>query len=250
MKASTALLAAGAALLASLPILAQASTVSTDPSYYNYVSANDPYYAVGDFAVTSDPTPGLSASKGGASSSTTNNYNTPIIAASVSSSGFYAGATASNGLTYYFSVNGPGSGTTAVNITASGNISSTGSGGGSGFLTIGPAENGSTFVSRDMQSGPAGSTLISLNDTFDLTIGAIYRISMQTSLYANQNGTADVSLDPYIHPRDSNYSVTTYGGIGNLAVAPIPAALPLFISALGGLGFVGWRRRKSEQAAT
>jgi hypothetical protein len=28
-------------------------------------------------------------------------------------------------------------------------------------------------------------------------------------------------------------------------VTPIPPALPLFASALGGLGFVGWRRRKS-----
>jgi hypothetical protein len=34
------------------------------------------------------------------------------------------------------------------------------------------------------------------------------------------------------------------------AVTPVPAALPLFISALGGLGFVGWRRRKSVHAAT
>ncbi|GAB2176014.1 hypothetical protein [Dongia sp. agr-C8] len=37
----------------------------------------------------------------------------------------------------------------------------------------------------------------------------------------------------------------------NVAVAttPIPAALPLLISALGGLGFVGWRRRSAETAA-
>jgi hypothetical protein len=30
-----------------------------------------------------------------------------------------------------------------------------------------------------------------------------------------------------------------------IASTPIPAALPLFISALGGLGFAGWRRRRS-----
>ncbi|MDH3380970.1 MAG: VPLPA-CTERM sorting domain-containing protein [Gammaproteobacteria bacterium] len=28
-------------------------------------------------------------------------------------------------------------------------------------------------------------------------------------------------------------------------VVPIPAALPLFLSGLGALGFVGWRRRQS-----
>lgn len=45
------------------------------------------------------------------------------------------------------------------------------------------------------------------------------------------------------------------GGWGNLnfgsltvAATPIPAALPLLVSALGGLGFVGWRRRKQPAA--
>lgn len=33
-----------------------------------------------------------------------------------------------------------------------------------------------------------------------------------------------------------------------LAATPIPAALPLFISALGGLGFVGWRRKQIHAA--
>jgi hypothetical protein len=39
--------------------------------------------------------------------------------------------------------------------------------------------------------------------------------------------------------------------IGTVAVSttPIPAALPLFISALGGLGFVGWRRRQAKGVA-
>lgn len=32
-----------------------------------------------------------------------------------------------------------------------------------------------------------------------------------------------------------------------LASTPLPAGLPLFISALGGLGFVGWRRRKATR---
>jgi hypothetical protein len=34
-----------------------------------------------------------------------------------------------------------------------------------------------------------------------------------------------------------------------IAATPIPAALPLFASALGGLGFVGWRRKKAAAAA-
>jgi len=41
-----------------------------------------------------------------------------------------------------------------------------------------------------------------------------------------------------------------YLNFGSLTVAatPIPAALPLLVSALGGLGFVGWRRKKAEAA--
>lgn len=33
------------------------------------------------------------------------------------------------------------------------------------------------------------------------------------------------------------------------AVTPVPAALPLFISGLGGLGLVGWRRKRAASAA-
>jgi hypothetical protein len=31
-------------------------------------------------------------------------------------------------------------------------------------------------------------------------------------------------------------------------VTPVPAALPLFISALGGLGYFGWRRNRGRAA--
>jgi hypothetical protein len=48
-----------------------------------------------------------------------------------------------------------------------------------------------------------------------------------------------------------NGSSENYYIIGELGIAstPIPAALPLFASALGGLGFLGWRRRKNAQNA-
>lgn len=47
---------------------------------------------------------------------------------------------------------------------------------------------------------------------------------------------------------------TTSSGLADLqvvpavATTPVPAALPLFISALGGIGFLGWRRRKTTAA--
>ena len=43
-------------------------------------------------------------------------------------------------------------------------------------------------------------------------------------------------------------SVYVAQAAAQLATTPIPAALPLFASALGGLGFAGWRRRKTRAA--
>jgi hypothetical protein len=39
-------------------------------------------------------------------------------------------------------------------------------------------------------------------------------------------------------------SLTVVGPL--IAATPIPATLPLLVSAIGGLGFLGWRRRKAE----
>jgi hypothetical protein len=51
-------------------------------------------------------------------------------------------------------------------------------------------------------------------------------------------------------PGTPGHSVSGTLNFGSLTVAttPIPAALPLLVSALGGLGFVGWRRRESAAA--
>jgi hypothetical protein len=37
-------------------------------------------------------------------------------------------------------------------------------------------------------------------------------------------------------------------GSFTVATTPIPAALPLLVSALGGLGFVGWCRKQGAAA--
>jgi hypothetical protein len=42
----------------------------------------------------------------------------------------------------------------------------------------------------------------------------------------------------------SDYRLVFSEGIGNSAVAPLPASLPLFVSAIGGLGMLGWRRKR------
>jgi hypothetical protein len=54
----------------------------------------------------------------------------------------------------------------------------------------------------------------------------------------------------FIIPISSVASFSGYFNFGSLTVTttPVPAALPLLVSALGGLGFVGWRRREVAAA--
>jgi hypothetical protein len=49
-------------------------------------------------------------------------------------------------------------------------------------------------------------------------------------------------------PYQSQGSSVTFSFDAPVAATPIPPALPLFASALGGLGFVGWRRNKAATA--
>jgi hypothetical protein len=38
--------------------------------------------------------------------------------------------------------------------------------------------------------------------------------------------------------------VESYAGLGTLTPTPLPAALPLFASGLGAIGFFGWRKKR------
>jgi hypothetical protein len=72
-----------------------------------------------------------------------------------------------------------------------------------------------------------------------------------------------IQLDLLLNPGPSNVEISalidpTFGATGGSfifspgvtsAVTPVPAALPLFISGLGGLGLLGWRRNKQDAAA-
>ena len=73
------------------------------------------------------------------------------------------------------------------------------------------------------------------------------------TIYTNGEAAPHFSAGVFAITFD-NHSIPAGAYAGTLTVAtvaatPIPAALPLFASALGGIGFVGWRRRKNAAAA-
>ncbi len=54
--------------------------------------------------------------------------------------------------------------------------------------------------------------------------------------------TVDFVIDPIF---DAGSDDTQFTGIIMVSAVPLPAALPLFLSALAGLGLMGWRRRQA-----
>jgi len=90
-----------------------------------------------------------------------------------------------------------------------------------------------------------------------LLTNTIYSILVSASASAATNNVIVVAAwaDPhiYIDPTflgGDQFSLIISDGIGNatLAATPIPAALPLFIGAIGGAGLFGrWRTRRTNQ---
>jgi hypothetical protein len=68
--------------------------------------------------------------------------------------------------------------------------------------------------------------------------------------FKNSNGADPLlTLDGWAAPGATAGGNWVYtANFSTVAATPIPAALPLFASALGGLGFVGWRRRARASA--
>ena len=61
-----------------------------------------------------------------------------------------------------------------------------------------------------------------------------------------QSGPTDI-FNGYV----DNFTIntTTYDFEAAAAATPLPAALPLFASGLGAMGFIGWRRKRKALAA-
>jgi hypothetical protein len=128
-------------------------------------------------------------------------------------------------------------------------------------FSLDTAANGSGSVTANFLNLAVGALSFDYSQASDnLFIGGDL-----TGIFGQTSGTDDLIMlvqNFTTSPTFVFLSYTQVGSIGyfdsfngavhvepfNTAVTPIPAALPLFLSALGGMGYLGWRRRKSAAA--
>ena len=114
------------------------------------------------------------------------------------------------------------------------------------------------FVGGDYDGSLFDSLVTSPSGQLNLAAWAIFPVSGQ--LLSLTFAVSDLSLASFVaHGTESVYSVFCLGLCGTrtivagtinaVATTPIPAALPLLMTALGGLGFAGWRRKRQQAAA-
>jgi hypothetical protein len=189
------------------------------------------------------------------------------ITGSVSTTGNGAAISEAN-LLYDIQVTYSGSGSPAtvkLGYIANGSISSTQDAQAFLYLSV---ESSNTYVhsangsiqpdSFGLQSGFNASSF-QITNTLDVSVGAIIAVYMNMQVDANAGITqgntaaaAQASIDPYFFidlPDPSGYSILVTDGVGNATSAtPVPPTLPLFASGLGGLGLLGWRRKRKAAA--
>jgi hypothetical protein len=116
------------------------------------------------------------------------------------------------------------------------------SGSGSGFVQSSQS-GGSSLTFNFGTTGVSNLFLSFSSDGSTAALGSLSGLPTTASgIIAMLGGTLGVA--------SGNFQVGS-GGLDHVhfdiafTPTPIPAALPLFVSALGGLGFIGWRRRRA-----
>jgi hypothetical protein len=104
-------------------------------------------------------------------------------------------------------------------------------GGGATVTGVGPEASNAISVTPDNEINPSGSPSF---------------VDGQGISFATSTGPIDIAFI------SGAYEEVSHLGIGDgaftLAATPLPAALPLFASGLGALGFLGWRRKRTARS--
>ena len=102
-------------------------------------------------------------------------------------------------------------------------------------------------------SGNSITPPFSIAGDYSLSANTLYTVELYTQLDVSISGasgggaaTATAFVDPTFRVDAPGYSLVFSPGIGpSIAATPIPATLPLLVSALSGLGFAGWWRKRA-----
>ena len=86
------------------------------------------------------------------------------------------------------------------------------------------------------------ATLSDIGFSVDIDVAAGNLSGIPNFYFSVQNGSG--STDVIFQ----SISSLTFSEVAGASATPLPAALPLFASGLGGLGFLGWRRKRKAQA--
>jgi hypothetical protein len=96
---------------------------------------------------------------------------------------------------------------------------------------------------------PLSFSYFTATDQLSLGNSGWYLGGDQVDLTINHFSTSptfsSLLIATHLNASDAFQSFNGYVHVAQISATPIPAALPLFVSALGGLGFLGWRRRKA-----
>jgi hypothetical protein len=140
--------------------------------------------------------------------------------------------------------------TSSVNTTAPPSCSSSFSGGsgcGSSLFASGGLTTAQLSVPLDQP------ILVQLRLDADVTASA--PLSASSVIFGNSLdfpiGAALFNLEPgvTVNAPDSFVTNNIFAPPGTVAATPVPAALPLFVTGLGALGLLGWRRKKRAAVA-
>jgi hypothetical protein len=254
LSASLALLLPAAASASTLPAAAYLNTITLTKNSSQTVTPSS----------SSSPTslPLLTDSFGN-SGSTTNNYSIPSLSAQATSSlcPFIGTCTANafDRLTYsirFATPTGTGSLPISVGVQASTTLFSSNGDFADYIAQVSITGGSGTVLFLNAPATGTGGTS-SVNSSFSFIENQIYTVFMEVEVDpsggANGFGSADpIFTPPLFDSAGAGITLETSDGIGNnslVGTTPIPAALPLFATGIGGLGLLGWRRKRKNAAA-